>query len=144
MPVYMKYPGIKGSAKGKHFGWIELQSVQFGSFRSVNDAGGSGKSRTLSDIVVTKFPDSASSGIFTEALSGTGQTVRLEFVDDKGVVFLTMTLENTMISSYTVSGHGGRDGMNIESLSLNFTKITQAKVAAIDTGADGAMWQMAG
>lgn len=143
MPIYMKYPGIKGTVKGKHAGWIELLSAQMGVVRHVTDPSGSGKSPTLNDIVVTKWQDSTSSGLFSEALNGTGKTVTLEFVDDQGVVYLTMTLENTLISSFTVSGRGGQDYSAVESLALNFTKISHAKVAAVDTGAEGAKWQMA-
>ena len=37
---------------------------------------------------------------------------------------MTLVLQNTLISSYNVSGHGGGDSRPTESLSINFTNIT--------------------
>ncbi len=145
MPIYMLYPGIKGTAKGKHTGWIELDSAQIGVRRSGGGVGGdgSGSSSSVSEIVVTKQQDASSSALFTESLNGSAKTVTLEFVDDSGVVYLTLKLENTLISSYSFSGRGAGSNTGVELLTLNFTKINYAKVAAVDMGADGPMWQMA-
>jgi len=73
MPIYMKYPGVEGTGKGNHKGWIELQSAQLGVHRNVKDPTGSSTNReasvpSVSEIVVTKDLDIASSGLVQEAL----------------------------------------------------------------------------
>ena len=68
MPIYMKFEGIEGPVTGKYKGWIELQSCQIGIGRS-----GGGSAPSASEIVVTKFLDSASTHLMREAVSGTGK-----------------------------------------------------------------------
>lgn len=157
MPIYMKMEGITGSGTGKHQGWIELDSVQLNPSRAHASATGPGANReasapSVSEIVVTKSTDVASSALFRESVSGTGKKVVIHFVkdDSKGQVpYLALELENTMISSYTISGHGGASSARpMESLSLNFTKITYSStpVAASTAPADvkdRAMWDLA-
>lgn len=70
--------------------------------------------------------------------------------DNKGEVpYMAIELENALISSESVSGHGGAaSGRPMESLSLNFTKITYSTTpVAPATSAkdvrDRASWDMA-
>ena len=77
----------------------------------------------MSEVVVTKATDVSSTKMLNEAYQGEGQKVQIDFCKtDKGKleVYLTLNLENCMISGYSVSGGGDRPS---ESLSLNFTKI---------------------
>ena len=156
MPIYMKYEGIKGSATGNYQGWIELESAQLGTGRNITNPTGGGANRegsapSISEIVITKYQDSSSTHLFREALSGTGKKVTIDFVrsGDCGAPYLSIELENTLISNFSVSGHGG-DSHNkpMESLALNFTKIsfsTKATECAKDPTAvkDRAMWDLA-
>jgi type VI protein secretion system component Hcp len=58
-------------------------------------------------------------------LNGKGKKVTIVFVNNDGVPYLSIELENTLISGYSISGHGGDShDKPMESLSLNFTKIT--------------------
>lgn len=129
MPIYMKFEGIEGDANGKYKGWIELESCQIGSNRSINNPIGRGGGREaetpkISEIVITKRQDKSSSGLFREAFNGTGKKVTIAFVKD-GTEYLTLDLENVLISSYNVSGHGGdAHDRPTESFSFNFSKIT--------------------
>jgi type VI secretion system secreted protein Hcp len=134
MPIYCQYEGIKGAATEKgHKDWIELESCQLGVHRQMTSAAGRGSNReasqpSVSEIVVTKTQDCASADLFRAACSGQGKKVKIDFVKtdkDKLETYLTIEMENTMISSYSTSGHGG-DGHSrpMESLSFNFTKIT--------------------
>ncbi|KAJ3062886.1 hypothetical protein HK102_008619 [Quaeritorhiza haematococci] len=157
MPIFMKIEGVKGSAVGKYKDWIELHSAQLGSGRSVNSPTGRGANReasvpSLSEIVVTKSNDIASTQLFRLSLSGEGKKIVIHFVkeDGKGAVpYLALELENALISSYSVSGHGGAAGDRpMESLSLNFTKITYSTTpvaASADAKdvKDRAMWNLA-
>lgn len=139
MPLYMgvfQKPNVldtsfKGDVKAKGYeGWIELQSAQVGASRSITNATGRGSGREASapsvqEIVATKFQDSVSTAIFKEALSGSGKLIVIAFVKDDGTAYLRIVLQDTLISSYSVSGHGSEGhGKPIESFSLNFTKVT--------------------
>ena len=134
MPIYMKIDGVDGSdTAAGHEKWIELESCQLGAHRNVTSASGRGVNReasapSVSEIVVTKTQDCASTGLFKLSLWGEGKSVKIDFckVDkDKFEPYLQLELENVLISSYNVSGHGGdASGRPMESLSLNYTKVT--------------------
>lgn len=160
MAIYMKFEDIPGSVKaGPHRGWIELNSAQVGGNRNVTAATGRGSSReagapTISEIVVTKDLDNTSTALTRLALWGEGKKVTIDFVktdkDGKEVgTYLSVELENTLISSYSVSGAvGDSTHQPMESLALNFTKITYSNVAtsaSADPQAvkDRAMWDLA-
>ncbi len=139
MPIYMgvfEKPNVldkrfRGEVKAKGYeGWIELQSAQLGVTRPIGNATGRGSGRegtspAVQEIVVTKLHDSASTAIFQEALQGHGKLIVIAFVKEDGTAYLKVVLQNTLISSYSVSGHGGgSQGQPMESLTLNFTKVT--------------------
>jgi len=139
MPIYMGVfekpnvldKGFKGDVKTKGYeGWIELQSAQLGITRNITTTTGRGSNRegaapAVQDIVVTKLQDSVSTALFREALNGTGKLMVIAFVKDDGTAYLKIVLQNTLISSYSVSGHGGDNHAGpMESLSLTFTKVT--------------------
>jgi type VI secretion system secreted protein Hcp len=130
----MKYDGIDGAVTAQgHEKWIELESAQLGIHRNITSATGRGSNReaavpAVSEIVVTKYQDCASANLFRASLWGEGKKVKIDFCKtdkDKFEAFLQLELENTMVSSYSSSGHGGDSNARpMESLSLNFTKIT--------------------
>jgi type VI secretion system secreted protein Hcp len=140
MPIYMgifEKPNVldknlRGEVKAKGYeGWIELQSAQLGtSQRNATTATGRGVNREASapaiqEIVVTKLQDSVSTALFREALGGKGKLIVIAFVKEGGTTYLKIVLQNTLITSYSVSGHGGDvHARPMESLSLNFTRIT--------------------
>ena len=139
MPIYMQFEWIEGSVTAAgHEKWIELQSCQLGVNRHVTNPTGSGANReaavpAVSEIVVTKHQDCATTGLFREALWGEGKKVKIDFCKtdkDKFEPYLQVELENTMISSFSVSGAGGdTHDRPMESLSLNFTKLTMSSTA---------------
>jgi type VI secretion system secreted protein Hcp len=141
MPIYMKIDGIDGSVTAAgHEKWIELDSAQVGTSRHITNATGRGTNReasapSVSEIVVTKTLDCASTGLFRLSLWGEGKKVKIDFCKtdkDKIEPYLQIELENTMVSSYSVSGHGGSDTTHtrpMESLALNFVKITYNTIA---------------
>src|SRR5690242_4941852 len=131
MPIYMgvfEKPNVldrnfRGGVNAKGFeGWIELQSAQFATGRSVTSpTGSSGRDASrpsIQEITVTKAMDIASNALYTEALTGKGRLIVIAFVKD-GNAYLTLVLQNTMVSSYNLSGHGGSGSdQPMESLSL--------------------------
>ncbi len=157
MPIYMKYDGIDGNVTATgHEKWIELDSCQLGVHRNITNPTGRGENReasvpAVSEIVVTKQGDAASTNLFRAALWGEGKKVKIDFCKtdkDKFEPYLQLELENCMVSSYSTSGHGGdAHAKPMESLSLNFTKITFNTIGMDPTNKTGkpdrAMWDLA-
>ena len=136
MPIFMNYDGIPGDVESTgHEKWIEISSFQFGVGRGITSATASAADReattpSVSEIVVTKVTDSASTGLFRASLFGEGKKVTIDFArtnKDQTDVYLTIELENTLVSGYSASSGGDRPS---ESVSLNFTKITYKNTAA--------------
>src|SRR5262245_60874038 len=109
MPIYMgifEKPnvlarGLKGDVKAKDYeGWIELQSAQIGTSRSMTNATGRGSNREgsatiIQEIVITKLLDSVSTALFREALNGTGKLIIIAFVKGDGSAYLQIVMQNT-------------------------------------------------
>ena len=143
MPIYMKYDTIQGDATAEgHEKWIELNSCQWGIGRGISSPTGGSNDRessapSVSEVVVTKNTDVSSTKVLNEGYQGEGKDVQIDFCKtDKGKleVYLTITMNNTMISGYSLSSGGDRP---TESLSLNFTKVEFKNTnmgAAGDTG----------
>ena len=134
MPIYMKIDGVDGSVtEADHTGWVELNSFQWGVGRGISTPVGSAANReaslpSISEIVVTRQMDKASSNLFDLSVSdATGKAVQIDFVQTAtggsgNIVYLHYELENALISGYSLSS-GGNDPS--ESISINFTKISQ-------------------
>jgi type VI secretion system secreted protein Hcp len=134
VPIYMSYTDSDGNAiEGDvtaegHEQWVELTSFQWGVGRYIfSPTGASAKPEStapsLSEIICTKDTDAATPKLLNEAFQGEGSDCTIDFCKtDKGSleVYLSYTLENCMISVYTISGIGDRP---MESLSLYFTKV---------------------
>jgi len=143
MAIYMKFGSVKGHVTTDSFkDWIELDSFQWGVGRAIGTAARGAQSRehsepSLSEIVVTKHTDISSPKLFLDAVAGKLNTdVEIKFTTTtKGKIdtFLTYKLENTGVSGYSLSSGGD---MPIESLSLNFTKITNT-FTSFDPGIGG-------
>jgi type VI secretion system secreted protein Hcp len=111
MAVYLKYGDVKGDVTDSaHAGWIELTSASWGWNRPP----------TITEVAVYKASDSASPRLVNEAASGSAVAAFIDFVRDDGTVNLRLTMSDTVISSYSVSGSGGSPS---ESLTLNASKI---------------------
>jgi type VI secretion system secreted protein Hcp len=134
MAIYVQYAAIKGDVtESNHTGWVEVNSFQWGVGRGISAPVGGTQDReastpSVSEIVCTKDEDVATIALLNEALQGEGKDVTIDFTKtDSGggtQVYLSYTLNNTMISGYSISGAGG-DSANRpqESLSFNFTKV---------------------
>lgn len=144
MAIYLKIDGISGNVtEDSHKEWIELNSFQFGVGRGIATPTGAAGDRestapSLSEITVTKSMDKASTQLFGLSLGNSdASTFKIDFTrtgQGKTEVYLNYELENTLVSGYSLSSGGDNPQ---ESLSLNFTKITQKFVHfkdANDTG----------
>jgi type VI secretion system secreted protein Hcp len=125
MPAFMKYDSIYGDVtEPAHRGWIEVMSFQFGVGRGLSNPTGGSADRessapSVSEIVVTKKTDAASTRLRNESFRGEPTSAIIEFVKE-GRVYLRYEMSDTMVSGYSLSGGGDRP---TESLTLNFTKV---------------------
>ena len=137
MPIYMRItkngmPVIKGDATAKGYEkWIELSSAQMRQSRSIANTN-TGNTReasasSISEIVITKMTDSATTALFRQSMSGEGVTIQIDFVKPGGKkgappsTYLTITLHDAFISNSQIVNRFNRAA---ETLTLNFTKIT--------------------
>ncbi len=144
MAIYLKVEGIEGKVTAEgHQGWIEVDSLQWGVGRAISSAIGSSRDReaskpSISEVNTTKLMDESSPLLFTEACVGKGKKVEIHLCTtgtDKIETFMEYTLEDCMISGYSVSGTG--DGRPTESLSFSFTKIEMKFIPYDDAGKPG-------
>jgi type VI secretion system secreted protein Hcp len=141
----MKYNdgAVEGDVTAEgHEKWIEVNSFQWGCGRGISAPTGASADRessapSISEIVVTKATDKSTPKLLNEALQGEGVKVQIDFCKtDKGVleVYQTYSLEDCMISGYSVSSGGDKPS---ESVSLNFTKIEYKNIPMTDLGTPG-------
>ena len=122
---------IKGDCTlADHKDWITCDSFQIGANRAISFSGGGADRETskpsITEAVITKSTDMASTELFVQAICGKSLgKAEIHFVqtaDEKMQTYLIYELEDAIVSSYHQSSGGDRP---TESISLNFTKITQ-------------------
>jgi type VI secretion system secreted protein Hcp len=126
--IFAKFPsGITGEAKqAGHEDEVVVQSVSWAVGRAISLTGGSRDTgvATFSDVSITKEADSASSDLAVACAKATPlDEIVITFVKDAGddqIDYITYTLSNCLISSYTVSAGAGNP---IESVSIAYNKI---------------------
>lgn len=131
MSVFLYIPDIKGGAtEENHKEWVRVDSIQFGVGRSVSTPHGAATSReastpNVSEIHVTKPMDNSSIELFGWSVSKyDAKNLKIDIVTTgRKDPFTQFLLENAVISGYSVSASG--DGMPMESISFNFTKLEQ-------------------
>jgi len=131
MAIYFSFDGIKGNVTADGYkDHIALMSCDFGVARGISMEPGSLSNRevsrpTISEITVTKKADNSVTGIFKEAVTGAaGKKAMIKFVRtgaDKVQQFMDYTLENCLVSGYSISAHGDEDPL--ETITLSFSKI---------------------
>lgn len=140
MAIYMKFGTVAGQVTTEGFkDWIELHSAQYGVGRGVSSgAGGAqreGSNPSISEIVVTKVYDKASSKLYEDAVAGSFDTkVEIKFTTttkNKVDTYLSYELSECGLSGYSLSSGGDNPS---ESLSLNFTKIMMTPSPLNDKG----------
>ncbi len=131
MAIYIQYEGIKGNTTADGYkDHLTVNSVQFGVGRGISMEPGNLSNReatrpTISEITITKVADTSSTALFKEAVTGSsGKKVVIKFVQtgsDKLVEYMTYTLEDCLVSGYSISADSEGDPM--ESISLSFAKV---------------------
>lgn len=121
---------IKGDAQVEdHTDWISLDSVNMGCARSIEvHSGGTDRETStpnFSDIHCTKSTDIASCELFMQSICGASlEEAEIHFMQTDGAdanqVYLKITLEDPIVSSFNASSAGARP---VETFTLNYTKI---------------------
>lgn len=132
MAIYLEYEGIKGNVTAEGYAdHIAVESVSFGVGRGISMEAGNLSNRestrpSLSEITLSKLADNSVTSIFKEAVTGSaGKKVVIKFVrtgGDKVQEFMDYTLENCLVSSYSMSASA--EGEPVENIALSYSKIT--------------------
>lgn len=128
--IFLQLDGIEGeSTDAKHKGSVQIHAFSWGLSNAgstkVGGGGGAGKVN-VQDLSFTSSVNKATPELIRLASKGEHfktATLSVRKAGGKLEDYLAIELENTLVSSYQVSGHGGGHGQPTESISLNFTKI---------------------
>ena len=131
MSIYLEYDGIKGNVTADGYqDHIAVLSVQFGVGRGISMEAGNLSNRestspSLSEISLTKVADNSVTAIFKESVTGSaGKKVTIKFVRtgaDKVQEYMSYSLEDCIVSAYSISAES--EGEPMESISLSYSKI---------------------
>jgi len=131
--IYLKLDGIKGECKAEgHADEIEILSWSHGFSQPTSSvrasSGSTVEKANHSDLSITKYLDSSTDDLLKSCWTGkqikTGKIVCLRSdgaVDNKHVEYLTVDLEEIIISNLSISGGSG--DLPIENVSMNYGKI---------------------
>lgn len=133
MSIYCDFENksIKGNVTAKDFeGCINCRTFGFSVGRAISMEPGNCANReatraSVSEVTFSHEADISAVSLFNEAVKGsTGKKVVFTFVQvsgDKLIPYMTYTLEDCLVSSYSISGDD--EGNPMETISLSFTKI---------------------
>lgn len=131
MAIYMKYDGISGNVTAEGYkDHIAILSIGFGVGRGISMEPGNLSNReatrpSVSEVTISKYADIATTALFKESVTGSaGKKVEIKFVRtgaDKVQEFMTYTLENCLVSGYSLSADA--ESEPTESITLSFSKI---------------------
>jgi type VI secretion system secreted protein Hcp len=140
--AFIKIDGVDGESKDdKHKGEIDIQSWSWGATQTGSMAagggGGAGKV-SMQDFSFTKSIDKSSPKLFEALATGKHlKEVKLTLRGSSSVEYLTITLTDVLVSSYSTGGSSG-DDRPTESVSLNFAQIKMSYVEQDASGKAGA------
>ncbi|WP_439271943.1 Hcp family type VI secretion system effector [Pseudochrobactrum sp. HB0163] len=130
MGIYLKIDGVDGGATHEqHKNWIDISGIDFNISRYITSVSGAVSNRegvqpAFSDLHLGKRYDKASLKLKQLAASGlASKKALIHFVTtgDPGETYLEITLNNALISNYSLTC--GKDYMPEESFSLNYTEV---------------------
>lgn len=145
--MFLKIGDIKGEARDSKYngkdGWIDILAWSWGVSNSgtthLGSGSGAGKAN-FQDISVTKYIDKATTDLLKSATKGTHHAKAFLVVrkaGDKPLDYLTIDMEDVMITAYQTGGSGGEDRLT-ETVSLNFDYFKIKYTEQLKTGGAGA------
>ena len=148
--IYLRYSDIRGDVTAKPYGrWIQAESVQFGSGRTISMALGSymdgeNTAPTFSEIALTLPTGRSTAPLFLESIIGRmtenllDGAVTIAFVETTGdgpQEYLEIVLAGALISSFSASNGGDRPNVSV---SITYTQIEMTYYPTKRDGSQGA------
>lgn len=148
--IYLRYSDIRGDVTAKPYGrWIQAESVQFGSGRTISMALGSymdgeNTAPTFSEIALTLPTGRSTAPLFLESIIGRmtenllDGAVTIAFVETTGdgpQEYLEIVLAGALISSFSASNGGDRPNVSV---SITYTQIEMTYYPTKSDGSQGA------
>lgn len=142
--MFLKLGDIKGESMDKaHKQEIDVLAWSWGASNAgsfhMGGGGGAGKVN-VQDLSFTKFIDLSSTELFLATCAGTHfpeATLVVRKAGDTPLEYLTITMQDVLITSYSTGGSGGEDRLT-ENVSLNFAKVKLAYKEQAPKGAQAA------
>lgn len=132
MPAYLQLAGIPGEATDQnHLNWIHVENMTLGTTRSIQQ-GAKDQLRargetTLADIIVDRHLDKSSTKLAEACAAGKYFTsAKIELcttVLGRQQTFLSITLKNVIVSSYSFHGKADGNPPPSERITLSYTDI---------------------
>jgi len=134
MAIYMKVDGVKGRVTAEQYkDYIEVESCQVGATcptqaRAGNMGDRTGGTISYSDVTVSRRQDDSTTDLFQKMFEKKQiPKVEFKFVKtsaDKFLEYMKVTISDALITSYSISGHGGDNhDRPHEMISFSFSKI---------------------
>ncbi|MEX0731196.1 MAG: type VI secretion system tube protein Hcp [Aquisalimonadaceae bacterium] len=133
MAVFLHYEGITGETSDQnHQGWMDIESWSWGTRRKITSSSSTKNDREsanteITDLLVSRYMDSATPNLFIESCCGKGNTVVLRLTKtgtgSGSDVYMEYTLKNALISKYDVGGTGQDTRRPIEQLTISFVDL---------------------
>ena len=129
MDMFIQIGTLKGESRDKvHEGKTDVLAWSWGlsNSGSAHAGGGSGAGKVnVQDISFTKYIDKTSPDLMLAASNGKhfdNATLIVRKAGEKPVEYLTIKLEQVLVTSLSTGGSGGEDRLT-ENVSLNFAKV---------------------
>lgn len=141
MSIFLYHPKIKGeSSDPAHKDWIDITSWKWGVERAITSSTSTRGDRessnaTITNLIVTKYMDSATPQAFIESCCGTGQDVTLHLTKtgtgSGSDVFMEFNLKHALISKLDLGGTDDSGTRPLEAMSISFVE-AEVKYTAYD------------
>lgn len=142
--MFLKLGDIKGESKDSvHKEKIDVLAWSWGASNSgsAQIGGGAGVGKVnVQDMSFTKWVDKASPDILLATCNGKHIPEAILIVrkaGEKPLEYLTITMNDLIITSYSTGGSGGEDRLT-ENVTINFAKVKFGYVEQTATGGEGA------
>jgi type VI secretion system secreted protein Hcp len=145
MDMFIEIGKIEGESKDKaHAGKIDVLAWSWGASNSgsAHTGGGQGSGKVnVQDLSFTKYIDKASPELFLHVCNGKhidkATLIVRKSGGDNPLEYLTITMEDLLVSSLSTGGSGGEDRLT-ENVTLNFAKVKVLYKEQTAVGADDA------
>ena len=147
--IFIKIAGIPGESKDhKHGGEIDVLAWSWGMSQSgyAGMGGGQGAGKVaVQDLSFTKYIDKSTPPLQLACCKGShideATLVVRKAGGDNPVEYMTITMQNIIVTSVSTGGSGGEDRLT-ENVTLNFAKVKVKYVEQTEKGGEGAKPEM--